>query len=274
MGREALFTRMHAFMPCVARHEPPCGPPRSRREEPPRGPPARRRLSRAQFGDGDGRELSVYMFLEDLLPVRIPKLYFCDLSRETTNYVLITECIPYGEGCDTPPASPASPGLILPKCGKYQDDRLPNAHEYYFALMRGFARIAAADKRGRYDEAASCFDGGVYGGGKPPADTAARRDFMARHAASNFDSLIEFATVVAPRLFPPALSDPAFLRRAKDECAQCARYFTALGAATSRSADHVALTHVNLQIDNGFFWRDEGGEIQARPPRDRRATAV
>ena len=76
-----------------------------------RSNPDYRSLISSKLGDGDGRELSVYVLAEDLMPVRIPRLYFGDLNRETSNYVLITECIEYGQD------------PILPKCGKYQDDR-------------------------------------------------------------------------------------------------------------------------------------------------------
>ena len=30
-------------------------------------------------------------------PFRIPKLYFADINRDTTNYVLIVERIPFGK---------------------------------------------------------------------------------------------------------------------------------------------------------------------------------
>lgn len=118
-----------------------------------------RALLSSAYGDGDGRELSTYVLLEDLLPVRIPKLYFADISRKSTNYILITECIPYGEADGL--QGSASAGQILPKSGKYQDDRLPNAHEYYYALMKAFARVAAADKRGAFDSVVGPFEAGL-----------------------------------------------------------------------------------------------------------------
>ena len=31
------------------------------------------------YGDGDGLEVAVSVFLEDLLPVRVPKLYYADI---------------------------------------------------------------------------------------------------------------------------------------------------------------------------------------------------
>ena len=34
-------------------------------------------------------------------------------------------------------------------------------------------------------------------------------------------------------------------------------------AYASENPDHIAFTHVNLQIDNGFFWRSPHGELEA-----------
>lgn len=55
------------------------------------------RIMLSMYGDGDGLELSTYVFLEHLLPCRIPKYYYADMNRESTNYLLITEKIPYGD---------------------------------------------------------------------------------------------------------------------------------------------------------------------------------
>ena len=111
--------------------------------------PKWRTILSSNYGDGDGRELSVYVLAEDLLPVCIPRLYFADLCRETSNYILITECIEYGHG------------KILSKCGKYQDSRVKDVHEYYYALMKALARVAAADKQGAFEEVISSFVSGT-----------------------------------------------------------------------------------------------------------------
>jgi hypothetical protein len=119
----------------------------------PHANPRWRAMLSSVYGDGDGRELSIYVLAEDLLPVRVPKMYFADLSRSTSDYVFLCECIPYG----APDASRA--GLrLLPKAGKYQDDRLTgDAHEYYFALFRALACVAAANKLSRFEPVIDCF---------------------------------------------------------------------------------------------------------------------
>ena len=70
-----------------------------------------------------GLELSTYQFLEGLLPMPIPQFYFGDISRASSNYLLITECVPFAargpttastllDWRDTPPKAPS--GRIEP----------------------------------------------------------------------------------------------------------------------------------------------------------------
>ena len=55
-------------------------------------------------------------------------------SLPTTSYSLLTTCY-----------------LPTINSGKYQDDRIVDAHLYYYALFRSMAQMAAADKQGRFD---------------------------------------------------------------------------------------------------------------------------
>ena len=66
--------------------------------------------------------------------------------------------------------------FILPKSGKYQDDTLVDAHLYYVALFKAMARLAAADRRGAFDEHIRAFGGapGVFSAPRAAPDTAGR----------------------------------------------------------------------------------------------------
>ena len=154
-----------------------------------------------QFGDGDGIEISSYQYLEGCLPVKMPKLYYADISRQSSYYLLITECVPYANRGKTEDGYKLDwrdfdVGEVLPKSGKYQDDRIVDAHLYYYALLRAMARIAAADKRGKLDKALSQFPGGgVMKGptGGTVIDNKTRRQMLADRAKSMFDDTIMFA---------------------------------------------------------------------------------
>ena len=228
-----------------------------------------RHVLSSQYGDGDGLELSTYQYLAALLPVRIPRFYFGDIHRGSTNCILVTECIDYAPAASAAfGAAAALPaGAILPKLNKYQDHRVQGAHEYYFALVRGLARIGAADKRGALGPHRHVFSKGFYptrvATAPPPAVAAARRAQLRATCDNQIDKLVDFVTNVACGLFPPEQRAVTFLRRLKDECGECAQFFSLAQHHVASQADYAALTHPNLQIDNGFYWRDEAGTLQA-----------
>lgn len=188
----------------------------------------------------------------------IPQLYFGDIVRESSNYFLITECVPFAPRGRTEDGylldwRDFGPRQVLPKSGKYQDDRIVDAHKYYFALMRAMARMAAGDKIGAYDEHITVFAGSMSG--PPPADTRQRREMMARRASGQMDVLIEFVTKYACNLFPAELTQPSLLARVKEQVVELSQYGAAAAAFLGRP-ELVALAHVNLQIDNAYFWRE------------------
>ena len=85
----------------------------------------------------------MYQFLEGSLPLRIPQLYFADLSRESSFYLLVTECVPYAPRGRTEDGylldwRRFGVGEVLPKSGKYQDDRIVDAHLYYYVRAPRF----------------------------------------------------------------------------------------------------------------------------------------
>ena len=45
-------------------------------------------------------------------------------------------------------------------------------------------------------------------------------------------------------------------------CTRCAQLFSLAQHYVATQPDYAALTHPNLQIDNGFYWRDEAGALQ------------
>mmetsp|Transcript_58812 Transcript_58812/g.164223 ORF Transcript_58812/g.164223 Transcript_58812/m.164223 type:complete len:541 (+) Transcript_58812:148-1770(+) len=212
----------------------------------------RAELSNGLWGrDGDALELSAHVFLEPLLPVRTPKCYFADISRRTTNYILITEQIPFGSlDC-------GSKRSILPAVGKYYDCTLRNPEEYYYALFAAQARIAGYDKLGRYNEHAEVFS--PWPPKAPGPVTAQARRMRGMTAKRAAESGSEFASTLAPLLFPADAREPAFLERLVGELAFCGQYAQDIANYQMADLDYVALVHANLCVDNAFFWRDEGG---------------
>merc|ERR1719310_2358091 len=100
----------------------------------------------SMFGDPDGGEISSYNFLGHLVPFRMPKMYFADISRKTTNYIQVTERILFAKK-----GTECLPYQIHPATGKYQDYEKADPSACFYALFRAMGRLAAWDKQGHFE---------------------------------------------------------------------------------------------------------------------------
>ncbi|KAH8060270.1 hypothetical protein JL720_13608 [Aureococcus anophagefferens] len=128
--------------------------------------------------DADGKELSVYQFLgHGVLPFDVPKLYFADLDRQSTDYVVVTERFSFPpsdlevmlrvmlDPSNRKELTAPLPGTTLPHREKFRDryDPCPwplRLEHYYGALMRCQGQLAAAAERGDFGAAATQVWGG------------------------------------------------------------------------------------------------------------------
>lgn len=176
-------------------------------------------------------------FAEVSLPVPVPKYYFGDCSRRTTNGILVTERVGYG----------AAP--IEPVREKGLDRILPDAEEHYRVLTRHLVRIVAFHDRGGFGpEAESIFPFGKRRTGPPNRE---------------IDLLIEFLSEIAPHLFPEAMQAPDFVARLRRDGMRILDNQKALADWIVRDVDYTGFCHANLNLDNAWFWRDAEGALQA-----------
>merc|ERR1712190_442223 len=72
----------------------------------------------------------------------------------------------------------------------------------------------------------------------------------------------EFLIRVAPNLPPPILRSEAKLQKVKQEVMEMAPFFSDMsGTYQNNRSDYVGASHVNLQADNAYFWKDEYGDL-------------
>lgn len=230
------------------------------------------RMQLSTYADMDSAELLTSMCCEHLFPFRIPKLYFCDINRDTTNYMLIVERIPFGRRGQIRDGRVVEkierkPYEILPVCGKYQDYLLEDPAKIYFCLFRTMAHLAAWDQMGRYDDFLGAMpkytsEGFLQFSGQRKA----ARKQLAQNAAKAAELLVnqaeDFAMNIAPQIFPPATRDPKMLAQMKQDLMATAPHFKDVSEAyTVSSSDWIAAAHMNLQPDNAYFWQDEHGDL-------------
>ena len=176
------------------------------------------------------------------LPVPMAKYYYGEYSSRTTNYLLITERIPFGE----PPVEPAHL--------KGWDHLLPEVEDHYAVLARAQARLAAAHKTGTLgDDVEEVF----------PFARSARYFRPIDDLGKQVDKLIDFVGRVAPQIFVEEGRDPAFLARWREDLLYGLAHRDEVIAYLHGDVDYVSFCHPNLNPDNAWFWRDPAGELHA-----------
>lgn len=213
----------------------------------------------------DRPEIVFNIYLQESVSFRVPKFYFGDISAATTNFVLITESIPWAETGK----KDFSPGEIEPAYDKYKDWELPDGGPmYYLACCRALGKMAGYHKQKRLhksvDEMFPMPDPMPRELPKtlPALDPLAKKQNLAK-----VDQFVRFVGETAKAVMPDEITEPRFLQDWKQEILEVAEYANELGCFLSGGGsespqDYVGLTHNNLQIDNAFFWRNEQNEVE------------
>lgn len=175
-------------------------------------------------------------------PVRTTRYYFGDHSATTGNYILITQRVAFGKGA------------VEPAYRKGFDHEVPCIEEHYELLARELARLVAAHKRG---------DLGHDLESRFPFARAARDFDPIVDPEPRLDRLIDFIGRVAPQLFAPDVTRPEFLRRWREDVLFGLEHKDTILAYLLADIDYTGLCHVNLNIDNAWFWRDDAGTLHA-----------
>lgn len=176
------------------------------------------------------------------LPVVTCRCHFADYAASTGNYILITDRVPNG----VPPLQPAY--------RKGYDHDVPSIEEHYEVLTRNLAGLVAAHKRGALGHDIER---------RFPFARAARDFTPIVDPEPRLDRLIDFIGRVAPQLFDPEVTGAAFLQRWREDVLFGLAHKDALIRYLMSDVDYTGFCHVNLNVDNAWFWRDEAGALHA-----------
>lgn len=174
-------------------------------------------------------------------PIRVPRGHFADYEAVSGTGIVITERIAYGENGIEPHRR---------KCLDWQT--MPDPLEYYRATVTALARLARAHKAGAL---------GADIDAQFPWDPAVGNADPIRISREELESQLEICRQFArdcPQLMPAHLADEAFLDRL---CADALLVYgneAALRQFLAADPDLIALCHWNSNIDNAWFWREQG----------------
>lgn len=220
-------------------------------------------------------ELNASRLLEATLPVKIPKYYFGDMSNLTSNWILITERIPFA---DPEPldfeGKMATSGKRLGSLAAYaiegpydkcMDWTLRGSPaEYYLALVRSGARMAGKFKAGKMGDQAALAKHFEDMSNKPPEVFGMRPECSGarpKEQQMKVEMATKFMSEEGKPLYPDFVTDDGFKKKMLDTLLTLNAYSAETAFWRHSNQDYIAMTHNNMNVDNAFFWRGEDGSL-------------
>jgi len=214
---------------------------------------------------GHDRPESIFnIWLAPFVPFKVPKMYFADISATSTNFILITEQVKFGEKGK----KDFGPGDIEPCYLKYADyDMIDGGPMYYLASCKALGLMAAYHKTGKlHPQINEMFpmpeDIWSIPHGVPPMDPGAKKQELAK-----IDQWIRFMSETAAHVYPKEIVDKKWLEDLKNQISVIMDYSYEIhcycsGADTPCPNNYVGFTHNNLQVDNAIFYHDDQNELK------------
>mmetsp|Transcript_144349 Transcript_144349/g.462430 ORF Transcript_144349/g.462430 Transcript_144349/m.462430 type:complete len:568 (-) Transcript_144349:94-1797(-) len=201
---------------------------------------------------GERAEINASRLLESRLTVRVPKFYFGDISNESTNWILITERIPFDQTEGENKVDPA-----YEKCRDWE--LKGDVRDYYYLLVRVGARVSGAyctEKLAPKATLDKFFDNSsarqMHEWSKPEPEAEFDRKFK---------FALDFLQIHAKAIFPEAIATAEFAKSYRHVLATVNAYKGEIEWWCHRKPEYVAWCHGNLNVDNVFFWRDPAGKL-------------
>lgn len=177
-------------------------------------------------------------------PVVVPKVFFSDYNNETNTGIIITERIDFGNNG------------VEEHREKCMDHEIPDPYPYYATIIRSLARISGF----------SCAEGRrEYFRDRFEHDPISAADEINLPFSS--EELVEKIRLFSSffhenrKLFPRFLDQRVFSRLASF-APKFVLHQRQLALFLQNDPRFIALCHWNANIDNAWFWRDEGGSLQ------------
>jgi hypothetical protein len=219
-------------------------------------------------------EVNAYRLLESSLPMKTPRFYFGDISNETSNWIIITERIDFHDfdginfGPPAPTRPPALPAFQIEgpydKCIDY--NLRGESTEYYMLLTKVGAKMAADAKTGKMGSEANL--GKSFKPSPDPKDTKVWG--MNPNGASGenpkmvdakLKNAFKFITGTGSVVFPEWTRTEQFGHKFFDVMLKVNAYVAEMNYWMHINPDYTSLGHLNLNVDNAYFWRDNEGKL-------------
>lgn len=203
----------------------------------------------------DCMEVDALRLLEAYLPFRVTKYYFADISFQTSNFILLTEFVNYGDS--KKPLKDFAPWEIEPPYEKFLDDEQwgDRTWEYYKQMTWATATMSGHFKAGKFgnpEELAKYF----------PVQGFAPEGMDGKTFGVKMKMGAEFISQVAKELFPPDVITPDAMEEWKRTLNIANTYTGEFGFIGNMDDKYKVMMHGNMNADNTYWTRDEEGNLQ------------
>jgi len=247
--------------------------------------PANERMKNSYTNCIDEPEILFNRIMGPMLPFRIPKYYFGEFSYESSNYILISEKLPFSEKswAEGGQHMKFAPFELQPHVQKFKDHLMPQrGFEHWLAIFQMAARGVASYAKGDWGphdllqelfpwsvpEACTGIGWETFLGWATnwPADVSftesvqAENDENVKFMEAQVSLVMDFVRS-CPNLFPKELTADAFLKSWFKEVMEMASYGWERNAYCCVDPEFIVFGHPNLCSDNAWFWRDEDGRL-------------
>lgn len=206
----------------------------------------------AKFGDNWGGELLFNRYCSTQVPFPVPKFYFGDINRDSTESILITSCVDWPDKEKTE----FGPYEVFPPAGKCEDylligDPLP----YYLAIFKRMGQFAGLAKAGKLGPEVDKIEWYKY---TPLNDVNCAPAFPGSEL-----SVKKFVQEIAPHWFPAQVKRESFMKTFCEKMAECCQEQQKIAAYLYNDPLYIGLHHQNGNSDNLYFYKDANGKIDA-----------
>lgn len=174
------------------------------------------------------------------LPIAVPRCLYADFHAGSGSGILVTARIPFGRNG------------IERQYEKCADHSMPEPVEHYRALFSALGALAGSQKAGRLGM------GSDFAVDIRSLSVGQRAPYSVEQLQRRVDHLAELA-VRQPALLPTDVAAPEFLSRLRDEVGVISGRVDILWEGLAAEPDHIGLCHWNANVDNAWFWRQDGG---------------
>lgn len=202
------------------------------------------------FGDVPGGEVNFNVFVAHYVNVPVPKYYFADMNRESTEYICINGSVDFPDPSSCGPDF--GPYEVVPAIPKAQDWRLKDeAKFFYFALFKRLGQIFGQSKVGALGPNLENTEWESVGTLARPK----RQPGLAKYAREFIEAL--------PQIWPKEVVSKKFLDKFETQMDTIALNSAVAFEYQHDDPKYVGFCHANGNADNAWFYKNNEGVLEA-----------